>query len=1101
MRGLVGVWLWLCCAAASAAVGSWSPIGPFGGAATKVQFHPGNAAIAYATGNGGVYRSSDGGVTWAPAEVGLPPGMFNPRLLVAPSNGNIVYVLAYEPRNALYRSDDAALTFHRLPPIVSPSTPDASDMAISPNNPDQLAVSFPAGLRISNDGGASFVDSGAYPATPFESFKVARFGNQILLGGINPASPLNFLETFEAAGGTDNPGWYQQILQGTIQWQLSTVVAQSPIYSAHAPSEAIASNRVLVSPPVVALSGTTLSFRHTFAFEVGMAMQCYDGGTLEISTDDGVTWSVLPDAAFSAGGFNGTVETAFGNPIAGKRAWCGGTVGPLTTVTANLGAYAGQAVRLRWNSGDDSSVAGTGWFIDNVTIANAQTFSSLLFRSIDGGNTFVPTTVVADNAVVELKFATSDPTVAYYGLEGVSGRTVDGGATWQSLPFPADFFNGVHISPTSPTSIVYASPTQAYSSNDGGLTSTALGPAVSPYISSISPVPNYPGMPTLLAGTLGRGIIRSVNNGTNWSDSYQGFRAYSTRALAIPGNNPQRVFAGQGDVRFLAHALQVSNNGGSTWTQNSLNQIANSIRGLVIDPTSAGQIIYATGRLSGSGGPQNGGIYKSVDGGTSWQAISNGIPVFGPGRSMGLVRSIVLDPRSCLSPPPSGPCTSGPLRTVYVAGSGRTDFTNGGWIAGMVYKSTDAGANWTVADTGLPVPGPLGENLLQGISLAIDPVNTSTLYVGLAADYFNLAVPSGVTAGIYKSTNGGASWTAINAGLPIVPGSAGLPPDVLAIAVDPGSPQTLYAGVSVVEEPGSPVAGIYKSTNGGVNWTNASNGVVGADVRALLVDPSTPSTVYAGSIGTYTSPAGVYKSTNSGGVWRSISIGLFTNSVFSLAHDPSDANTLYAGTNTGVWKLTQVPDTDGDGASTATENGAPNGGDGNGDAIPDATQSDVASAVNAPIVRGRINYVTMGGGTALATEGSGCTQLTDVYSIDPRIFPPDLRPGGGDFDHDEFGLVNVEVPNCSSVVLTIKFHEGAFLSPNWTWRNYGPTTPGDDATVGWYGFPSAVKLNATTWRLTINANQLGSWRPSPTSILFRGGPAFFPEQILSNGFE
>ena len=71
--------------------------------------------------------------------------------------------------------------------------------------------------------------------------------------------------------------------------------------------------------------------------------------------------------------------------------------------------------------------------------------------------------------------------------------------------------------------------------------------------------------------------------------------------------------------------------------------------------------------------------------------------------------------------------------------------------------------------------------------------------------------------------------------------------DVLALAIDPSTPATLYAGILN--------NGVYNSTNGGGNWTAINTGLPNTHGQALAIDPATPTTLYAG---TYN---GVYKST------------------------------------------------------------------------------------------------------------------------------------------------------------------------------------------------------------------------------------------------
>jgi lysyl endopeptidase len=202
-----------------------------------------------------------------------------------------------------------------------------------------------------------------------------------------PTGPIalgNLVETFEGGGGFDNPGWAHNPIAGAVDWVLSTTQSQTPTHSWFSASQTSISDRVLVTPTFVPQATSTLSFFHTFAFETNAGgTACYDAGTLEISIDGGSTWSVVPDAAFTAGGFNGTVNTNFDNPILGKRAWCQGTIGAMTQVTVNLASFVGASdVKLRWHEGDDSSAQGTGWFVDSVTLNNVGAASTCSAASI-----------------------------------------------------------------------------------------------------------------------------------------------------------------------------------------------------------------------------------------------------------------------------------------------------------------------------------------------------------------------------------------------------------------------------------------------------------------------------------------------------------------------------------------------------------------------------------------------------------------------------------------------------------------------------------------------------------------------------------------------
>jgi photosystem II stability/assembly factor-like uncharacterized protein len=205
--------------------------------------------------------------------------------------------------------------------------------------------------------------------------------------------------------------------------------------------------------------------------------------------------------------------------------------------------------------------------------------------------------------------------------------------------------------------------------------------------------------------------------------------------------------------------------------------------------------------------------------------------------------------------------------TIYAGtGGGTQKFNSSG--GGGVFKTTNGGASWAGAGNGLTADAVL--------SLAIDPVTTSTVYAGTR------------NHGVFKSTDGGTSWTA-----------AGLTTNrIWTLVVDPGTPSTLYAGTA---------SGVFKSTDGAATWTAASAGLGTVQVFALAINPVSPSTLYAG-----TRDTGVFRSTDGAATWTAASSGLTQTRVFTIVVDPKTPSTLYAGTNGGgVFKST-------DGAATWT---------------------------------------------------------------------------------------------------------------------------------------------------------------------------------------
>jgi photosystem II stability/assembly factor-like uncharacterized protein len=146
--------------------------------------------------------------------------------------------------------------------------------------------------------------------------------------------------------------------------------------------------------------------------------------------------------------------------------------------------------------------------------------------------------------------------------------------------------------------------------------------------------------------------------------------------------------------------------------------------------------------------------------------------------------------------------------------------------------------------------------------------------------------------GVFKSTNGGVDWTLISKGLPKL--------DKLHLnflAIDPVNTQIIYLVIDCgMEVSGS---GIYKSTDGGSNWNKIDKRFTRTcGLETLVVDPINTQTIYVGT------ENGVYKSTDGGTNWNIINNGMMNTFVLSLAIDPKNTQTIYAGlaVSGGIYK-------------------------------------------------------------------------------------------------------------------------------------------------------------------------------------------------------
>lgn len=164
-------------------------------------------------------------------------------------------------------------------------------------------------------------------------------------------------------------GWTSEVGSGTSSpWTTSTTTPDSAPNSVSATSVASVSDNRLVSPVVaVPANAPQLSFRHRWKLEF-----LFDGGILEISINNGAYADIIAaGGSFVTGGYNGTIDSQTGSPIAGKNAWTGSFNASYTTTLVNLpAAAAGQNVRFRWRLASDSDVteAGAVWRIDSINV-------------------------------------------------------------------------------------------------------------------------------------------------------------------------------------------------------------------------------------------------------------------------------------------------------------------------------------------------------------------------------------------------------------------------------------------------------------------------------------------------------------------------------------------------------------------------------------------------------------------------------------------------------------------------------------------------------------------------------------------------------------
>ncbi len=213
---------------------------------------------------------------------------------------------------------------------------------------------------------------------------------------------------------------------------------------------------------------------------------------------------------------------------------------------------------------------------------------------------------------------------------------------------------------------------------------------------------------------------------------------------------------------------------------------------MTIDPQDS-RTVYA-GLKSCEIGSQNGGVWKSTDGGAGWTKLESK-PVGGG------VHGLAIDPKT---------------NTLYA------------WNGNGLSRSTDRGGSWSRL-----------RNYYGVTALAIDPQSPGTLYGVYLKTSTSYDDPD--CCGVIKSRDGGETWTAVNSGLPRDSLNHMWVDIVTALVIDPRNTSTLYAATSA--------NGVYRTTDGGATWSAVNSGLTTMKVSALAVDPQDTNTVYAGTEG------------------------------------------------------------------------------------------------------------------------------------------------------------------------------------------------------------------------------------------------------------
>jgi photosystem II stability/assembly factor-like uncharacterized protein len=303
---------------------------------------------------------------------------------------------------------------------------------------------------------------------------------------------------------------------------------------------------------------------------------------------------------------------------------------------------------------------------------------------------------------------------------------------------------------------------------------------------------------TYFVGAASGGLWRTKNNGISWKPIFDDQDVSSVSALAVSQKDPNIVWAGTGETFLIrpAHAIgdgiYKSTDGGDTWTNMGLEKTARIGR-IVIHPTNP-NIVYVAALGHAHGPQKERGIYRTTDGGKSWEHV-----LFINENTGGIDIAIDLNNPDFLL---------ASMWEIHINSWG----LNSGGESGGVFISRDGGDSWERQDKN-GLPGGKGKPVGK-VAIAISQSNPNTMYALCEEDH----------PGLYRTDNGGKSWQLVTRNHTL----AERAPYYMRMAVDPDNPEKIYVlnvQFSISEDGGKTIKSGYRA--GGDNhdiWIDPEDG-------------------------------------------------------------------------------------------------------------------------------------------------------------------------------------------------------------------------------------------------------------------------------------
>ena len=375
-----------------------------------------------------------------------------------------------------------------------------------------------------------------------------------------------------------------------------------------------------------------------------------------------------------------------------------------------------------------------------------------------------------------------------------------------------------------------------------------IGPAV--FGGRISDLAVDPANPSVIyVGAASGGVFKSINRGGTWEPVFdESGGSQSIGAVAVAPSDPQIVWVGTGEANnrqssSWGNGVYRSMDGGRSWKAMGLAG-THHIGRIVIDPRNP-DVVYvaALGHLWGTNAER--GVYRTRDGGTSWQRVLAIDAMTG-------VVDITLDPDGRTL-----------LAGAYQRQRRAFGFTGGG-PGGGIYRSENGGDTWNRITEGLPA-GHVGR-----IGLSQSRSQPNVVYA---------VVEHRAKGGVYRSDDRGRSWRRTN---PLNP----RPMYYSQLRVDPTNADRVW----LLD------AYLWQSTDGGKTFSSDSTGIgIHVDHHAMWIDPADPSHMLLGNDG------GLYVTHDGARSWRFLD-NLPIAQYYDISVDDGEPYRIYGGTqDNGTW--------------------------------------------------------------------------------------------------------------------------------------------------------------------------------------------------------